>query len=57
MAEYGKNKEKMVKRMISEKELKRFSDKKAKLAECVSCLAELHKLQGILLAQLNREIR
>jgi hypothetical protein len=57
MAEYGKNKEKTVKRVISEKELKRFSDKKAKLTECVSCLAELHKLQGILLAQLNREIR
>jgi ribosomal protein L34E len=57
MAESGKHKGKAVKRPISGKELKGFSKKKAKITECVSCLSELHKLQGVLLAQLNREIR
>jgi len=27
-----------------------------KITECVSCLVELHKLQGVLLTQLSKEI-
>ena len=39
------------------KKSKKTSKKQSRAAESVDCLFELHKLQGILLTQLRKEIR
>jgi hypothetical protein len=41
---------------ISSKRVKKTSKSQPRLAENVDCLLELHKLQGVLLAQLRKEI-
>jgi len=49
----AKTSEKKTKKQVS---TKKTAKKQAKIAENVDCLIELHKLQGILLAQLRKEI-
>lgn len=54
MAKTAKKKKKAA---VSAKKPARTAAHQAKVAECVSCLLELHKLQAVLLAQLSREIQ
>ena len=55
----AKSSRKKAKRVISSKAVREQKDAcgKAQLSENVECLVELHKLQGVLLAQLQRETR
>jgi hypothetical protein len=52
----AKSAKKRRKAAVSGKKVGKTAAQQAKVAECVSCLLELHKLQGVLLAQLSREI-
>ncbi len=52
----AKPKRKNTKAVISAKESKKATKGRTKTNECISCLLELHKLQGILLKQLTKEI-
>ena len=54
MAKYVR---KRAKRAISAKKAKKTAQRQTKAAEYLSCLLELHKLQGVLLAQLRKEIQ
>lgn len=47
---------KKAKGAISAKKTKKTVGGKTKAAECVSCLLDLHSLQGVLLKQLDKEI-
>jgi len=47
---------KNTKRTISAKKTKKTAVRQTKAAELVSSLLELHKLQGVLLTQLRKEI-
>jgi len=45
------------KKTTSSKKTKKIAKKQSRAAEDVDCLLELHKLQGVLLAQLRKEIK
>lgn len=47
---------KKTKGTISEKKSRKTTKRKTNAAECIDCLLELHKLQGVLLAQLEKEV-
>jgi len=47
---------KRAKETIPAKKVKKTTKGKTKASEHVSCLLELHKLQGVLLAQLSKEV-
>ncbi len=53
MAEFT---EKKTRGKILSKRVKKTSKSQPRLAENIDCLLELHKLQGVLLAQLRKEI-
>jgi len=53
MAKSGKKK---AKGAISAKKGKRTTKSQTKAAEYVSCLLELHKLQGVLLKELGKQV-
>jgi len=52
----AKSTRKRTKGTISAKKLRKTTKGKTKAAECIDCLLELHKLQGVLLAQLHKEV-
>lgn len=55
----AKSTRKKAKRVVSPKipkKLKKTTKGETKLSENVECLLELHKLQGVLLTQLRKEI-
>jgi len=52
----AKSARKKKKAAISAKKPKKSAADRTKTAEYVSCLLELHKLQGVLLAELHKEI-
>jgi hypothetical protein len=52
----GKSVRKIAKRTNSAKKAKKTGESQTKAAEYVGCLLELHKLQGVLLTQLSREV-
>jgi len=52
----AKSTRKNIKRTISAKKTKKTAVRRKKAAELISSLLELHKLQGVLLTQLRKEI-
>jgi len=52
----AKSTRKNTKRTISAKKTKKTAVHRAKAVELISSLLELHKLQGVLLTQLRKEI-
>jgi len=52
----AKSTRKNTKRTISAKKTKKTAVRRKKAAELISSLLELHKLQGVLLTQLRKEI-
>ena len=52
----AKAKKKKAKTAIAVKKSKKAGGEQSKVAEYVSCLLELHKLQGLLLSHLRKEI-
>ncbi len=52
----AKSTRKKGKRIISAKKLKKTTKGQTKAAEYLDCLLELHKLQEVLLAQLQKEV-
>ena len=53
----AKSARKRTKRAISAKKTEKTARRQTKAAEYVSNLLQLHKLQGVLLAQLNKEVQ
>jgi hypothetical protein len=54
MAEAARKK---TKRITSARKTQKITKSETKAAEYVSCLLELHKLQGVLLHQLGKEVQ
>lgn len=52
----AKSTKKRAKRAISTKKTKKNAESRMRLAEYVNSLLELHKLQGVLLTQLKKQI-
>lgn len=52
----AKSTRKKTKGTISRKKSRKTTKGKTNVAECIDCLLELHKLQGVLLAQLHKEL-
>jgi len=53
----AKSTRKIAKRTVSAKKSKKTAKRRTKAPEYVDCLFELHKLQGVLLSRLRKEIR
>lgn len=56
LAKMTKNARKKTKVKISKKKTQKTLKDKTKAAECVKHLLELHKVQGVLLVQLSKEV-
>ena len=52
----AKSKKKMTKAIVTSKKTVQRKPTNAKVLESINCLLELHKLQGVLLEQLKKDI-
>ena len=57
VAKMAKPARKKAKRAISARKTKKTTKSETKAAEYISCLLELHKLQGVLLNRLGKEVQ
>jgi len=53
----AKSTQKRAKRTVPAKRQKKPAAKPKRIAEYVSCLLELHKLQGVLLTEMEKEVQ